>query len=72
MILFINFFFSVFFSFAFTASQNELNPSNHLKPEEIMSPKQKHQATSPNLPLTETTINEDEVRLIKFQISSTI
>lgn len=29
----------------------------------MSSPKQKHQATSPNLPLTDTTINEDEVGL---------
>jgi hypothetical protein len=45
----------------FPASHNELNSSNHLKPEEISSPKQKHQATSPNLPLNETVIVEDEV-----------
>lgn len=53
------------FLFTITASQIETNSQsisqNHLKPDEMMSPKQKHQATSPNLPLNEVTINEDEV-----------
>jgi len=46
----------------FTASQCELKPqSSHLNAEELMSPKQKNQSTSPNLPITENTINDDEV-----------
>ncbi|KAL7050981.1 hypothetical protein ACKWTF_004281 [Chironomus riparius] len=42
-------------------SQCELKPqSSHLNAEELMSPKQKNQSTSPNLPITENTINDDE------------
>ncbi|XP_070499134.1 protein encore isoform X3 [Chironomus tepperi] len=43
------------------SSQCELKPqSSHLNAEELMSPKQKNQSTSPNLPITESTINDDE------------
>lgn len=46
-----------------TASQCELkSQSTHLNAEELMSPKQKNQSTSPNLPLNETIINEEEVK----------
>lgn len=42
-----------------TASQNEV--SQYLSTDEMTSPKHKSQATSPNLPLNDLTINEDEV-----------
>lgn len=49
-----------------TASQNEVNSqSTYLNPDELMSPKQKNQSTSPNLPLNETIINEEEVRIVR-------
>ncbi|KAG5678674.1 hypothetical protein PVAND_008325 [Polypedilum vanderplanki] len=45
------------------SSQCELkNQPSHLNTEELVSPKQKNQSTSPNLPLNDTmTINEEEV-----------
>jgi hypothetical protein len=50
-----------------TASQNEVNSqSTYLNAEEIMSPKQKNQSTSPNLPLNEITISEEEVGQINM------
>lgn len=42
-----------------TASQNEV--SQYLNTDDMTSPKHKSQATSPNLPLNDLTINEDEV-----------
>ena len=52
----------MFYKKKITASQCELKPqSSHLNAEELMSPKQKNQSTSPNLPITENTINDDEV-----------
>lgn len=49
-------------SYPLTASQNEVSTqSTYLNTEEIMSPKLKNQSTSPNLPLNETIINEEEV-----------
>lgn len=40
---------------------SQSNSQNHLKPDEMMLPMLKHQATSPNLPLNELTCNDDEV-----------
>lgn len=49
--------------FRLAASQTEvLSQSAYLNAEEITTPKQKNQSTSPNLPLNETIINEEEVR----------
>lgn len=49
--------------FRFAASQTEvISQSAYLNAEEIITPKQKNQSTSPNLPLNETIINEEEVR----------
>lgn len=46
-----------------TASQNDVSSQSvYLNPEEVLSPQQKNQSTSPNLPLNETIINEEEVR----------
>lgn len=46
-----------------TASQNEATTQSvYLNADGMMSPKQKHQSTSPNLPLNETIINEEEVK----------
>lgn len=46
------------------ASQNEVkSQSSYLNAEEILSPKQKNQSTSPNLPLNETIISEEEVSM---------
>jgi hypothetical protein len=51
----------------FAASQNEVNSqSAYLNADENLSPKQKNQSTSPNLPLNEITISEEEVRLPSF------
>lgn len=48
--------------FRIAASQNEVkSQSSYLNAEEIMSPKLKNQSTSPNLPLNETIISEEEV-----------
>jgi hypothetical protein len=38
-------------------------PSTYLNADENLSPKQKNQSTSPNLPLNEITISEEEVRI---------
>lgn len=46
-------------TFKITASQSEV--SQYLNTEEMTSPKHKSQATSPNLPLNDLTINEEEV-----------
>lgn len=46
------------------ASQNEVkSQSSYLNADEILSPKQKNQSTSPNLPLNETIISEEEVSM---------
>lgn len=48
--------------FHLAASQNDVtSQSVYLNPEEVLSPKLKNQSTSPNLPLNETIINEEEV-----------
>lgn len=55
----------------FAASQNDVSSQSvYLNPEEVLSPKQKNQSTSPNLPLNETIISEEEVREKRFCHSS--
>lgn len=53
---------SLSISIAITASQNEV--SQYLNTEEMTSPKHKSQATSPNLPMNDLTINEEEVNIV--------
>lgn len=52
--------------FKLSASQNEvISQSVYLNADEATSPKQKNQSTSPNLPLNELVISEEEVKFYK-------